>query len=75
MSLLRFLFNRDRTNRKSADNSPRMVEKGRRQPLHSFEATLSGVDLQNQDGSWRQEVIARAPNPAWKRSSSHKWVA
>jgi len=41
------------------DNTPQVVEKGKREPIHSFESALSGVDLENPDGSQRQEIIAR----------------
>ncbi len=57
MSLLGWILGR----RKKApqDDTPQIVEKGERVPVHSFEAMLSGVDLENPDGSQRQEIIAR----------------
>lgn len=57
MSLFSWIFGR----RKKApkDPTPQIVEKGERVPIHSFETELAGVDLENQDGSIRQEIIAR----------------
>ena len=57
MSLLRWLLGRRKKVPK--DPTPQIVEKGKREPIHSFESRLSGVDLENPDGSFRQEIIAR----------------
>ncbi|MCA8926428.1 MAG: hypothetical protein KDC18_00040 [Alphaproteobacteria bacterium] len=57
MSLLGWLFGRRRKAPK--DNTPQIVELGERKPIHSFETTLSGIDLENPDGSMRQDIIAR----------------
>jgi|GEM_PF-4767413 len=57
MSLLRLLFRRkDRTPK---DTTPKIVTKGERVPVHSFATELAGIDLENPDGSMRQDIIAR----------------
>jgi hypothetical protein len=58
VSLLKLLWRRRK--RDAADDTPRIVEKGERVPVHEFDATLAGIDLENQDGSKRQEIVARA---------------
>jgi len=57
MSLLRWMLGRRKT--RPEDAAPKIVEKGERAPIHSFEAVLAGVELENPDGSQRQEIIAR----------------
>lgn len=57
MSLLGWILGRRK--KTPEDNTPQIVEKGERVPMHSFEVVLSGVDLENPDGSKRQEIIAR----------------
>jgi hypothetical protein len=57
MSLISWLFPRKK--RAAKDPTPQVVEKGPRDPIHSFEAPLVGVELENQDNSVRQEIIAR----------------
>jgi hypothetical protein len=57
MSLLNWLFRRKK--RAPKDPTPQIVELGERQPIHSFESAIVGVELENQDGSFRQEIIAR----------------
>ena len=58
MGLFDILFRRK--TRSPADNTPRIVEKGAREPVDSFDVTLSGTDLENQDGSLRQTIIANS---------------
>jgi hypothetical protein len=58
MALINWLFRRKKTAPKDA--APQIVKKGRREPIHWFEAPVVGVELENQDGSIRQEIIARA---------------
>lgn len=58
MSLLGWLFRRGK--KTPRDTGPKIVKKGKREPIHTFETELSGVDLENPDGSQRQEIIARA---------------
>lgn len=57
MSILGWLFGRKR--RASKDPTPTIVAKGQRKPIHEFGARLSGVELENPDGSMRQDIIAR----------------
>jgi hypothetical protein len=58
MSLLGLLFGRKR--RSAPDPPPQIVAKGKREPIHAFGARLAGIDLENPDGSRRQDIIARA---------------
>lgn len=57
MSLLARLLGRKK--KTPVDDTPRVVKKGARTPIHSFEAELSGTELENPDGSLRQDIIAR----------------
>jgi hypothetical protein len=56
MALLNWLFRRKKV---AVDPTPQIVEQGKRKPIHIFEAAVVGVDLENQDGSFRQEIISR----------------
>ncbi len=58
MSLLGWVFGRKRR-AAAKDPTPTIVEKGERVPVHEFGARLAGVDLENPDGSMRQDIIAR----------------
>jgi hypothetical protein len=58
MSLINWLFPRKKAAPK--DPTPQIVEKGPREPIHWFEAPVVGVELENQDDTVRQEIIARA---------------
>ena len=57
MSLLGWIFGRKK--KAPVDTGPQIVEKGEREAIHSFESELAGVDLENPDGSKRQEIVAR----------------
>ncbi len=58
MSILSWVFGRKKR-QAAKDPTPSIVEKGERKPIHEFGARLTGVDLENKDGSFRQEIIAR----------------
>jgi hypothetical protein len=58
VSVLSWIFSRKKQ-RPGKDPTPTVVAKGKRSPVHEFGARLTGVDLENQDGSFRQEIIAR----------------
>ena len=58
MSVLRWIFGRKK--KAPPDTGPKIVEKGEREPIHSFTSNLAGVDLENPDGSKRQEIIERS---------------
>jgi hypothetical protein len=57
MALLNWLFRRKKQT--PTDPTPQIVEQGAREPVHWFEAAVVGVELENQDGSIRQDIIAR----------------
>jgi len=58
VSLLRWLFNRGK-NKSKEPPGPKIVELEEREPVHVFQTHLAGDDLQNPDGSQRQDIIAR----------------
>ena len=58
MSIIGWFFGRNKR-RASKDPTPTIVTKGAREPVHEFGARLTGVELENQDGSSRQDIIAR----------------
>ena len=63
MSILGWIFGRKKR-QYAKDPTPTIVEKGERKPIHEFGARLTGVDLENPDGSFRQEIIARTKSGA-----------